>query len=123
MPDISRYVSKALHLVVSSVSPRIFPGGNAGGASPVLTVLSPQPVWKLLTPLPEHLHPKSLLLLTLATSPAAATPLDPHVTNRVHDPSVHRKIEVDGIAATSAPADSCDISRFSPQIDQIFPSN
>ena len=100
VPDISRYVSECL---VSSVSPRIFPGGNGGGASPVR---SPQPVWKLLTPLPVHLHPKSLRLSTSATSQEAATPLDPHVTTRVNHPSesVHRETEVDEIAATSAPA-------------------
>ena len=43
-----------------------------------------KPVWKLSTPLPAHLHPKSLRLPTSATSQEAATPLDPHVTTRVH---------------------------------------
>ena len=100
VPDISRYVSEDLF---SSVSPRIFPGGNAGCASPVG---SPQPVQKVLTPLPAHLHQKSLRLSTSATSQEAATPPDPHVTTRVHHTSVHREIEVDGIAAASAPADS-----------------
>ena len=64
--------------LVSSVSPKIFPGRNAGGPSPVR---SPQPVRKLLTPLPVHLHPQSGLSLsagsTSATSQEAATPLDP----------------------------------------------
>ena len=65
-----------------------------------------KPVWKLSTPLPAHLHPKSLRLPTSATSQEAATPLDPHVTARAHHPSVHRETEVDGIAAASAPPDS-----------------
>ena len=38
VPSISRYVSKGL---VSSVSPRIFPGRNAGGASPVPVIRGP----------------------------------------------------------------------------------
>ena len=49
--DISWYGSEGFIL---SVSPRIFPGRTAGGASPVR---SPQQARKLLPPLPAHLYP------------------------------------------------------------------
>ena len=92
VPDIPRYVSECL---VSSVSPRIFPGGKA---SPVLSPTT----CKILTPLPALLHPQNLWLWTSATSQDAVTSLDPHVTTCVHHPSVQSEAVVDCITTTSA---------------------
>ena len=103
MPDTYRYISEGL---VSSVSPRIFPGGHAGGASPVR---SPQPVRKLLTPLPAHLHPKSRRLSTSESATSPRCPSIPTLPLGHITPRFTARLRLTGIAASALGA----VTRFS----------